>query len=103
MLVVIITAILSAACCRPTCAKETQTTSALLFASLRRGLSGGQLEYSRVAHVKQSDSFQFVVLRFGFLQDGNVGVAVCGLRGQELTETGPAQDFDNAGRHVDEL
>ena len=41
-----------------------------------RGLSGRQLEYSRIAHVKQSGSFQFVVLRFGFLQDGNVGVGI---------------------------
>jgi hypothetical protein len=47
---------------------------------------------------------QFGVLSFGLFEDGNVGDwRFSGLRGEELTETGPAQEFDNAGRHVNEL
>jgi len=41
-----------------------------------RGLSEGQLEFSRIAHVKQSDSFQLGVLGFRSNEDENIGVGI---------------------------
>lgn len=45
----------------------------------------------------------FAYSALAVMKTGMSGIGVCGLSGQELTETGPAQEFDNAGRHVDEL
>jgi hypothetical protein len=45
----------------------------------------------------------FAYSAFAAMSMGMSGIGVCGLRGQELTETGPPQEFDNAGRYVDEL
>jgi hypothetical protein len=60
-----------------------------------RNIAGGK---PRVAH------FSLAYSAFAAMSMGMLGIGVCGLRGQEeLTETGPAQEFDNAGRYVDEL
>src|ERR1700720_4186046 len=49
-----------------------------------RGLSEGHLEYSRIAHVKQSDSFQLRVFGFRGNEDGNIGIRIYPKRQENL-------------------